>query len=62
MINLWGSKREREHFAQLTMHHPNVNKMEIGEKVLAHDWPSTVMRQQHVEMAEGTRKKFDLQL
>jgi hypothetical protein len=25
MINLWGSKQEREHFAQLAMHHPNVN-------------------------------------
>jgi hypothetical protein len=61
VVNLWGSKREREHFADLVVQHPDIDTVEIGEMVLAHDWP-TIMRQQHIEIGEGTRKEFDLNL
>jgi hypothetical protein len=38
-----------------------MDKADVGEMVLAHDWP-VVMQQQHVEIVNGKRKEFDLKI
>jgi hypothetical protein len=58
MVNLWGSVREREHFAELVRQDPNMDKADVGEMVLAHDWP-VVMQQQHVEWQAVRFKTLD---